>query len=817
MASPSDNNSELYIEQGQAVHQDSAITVNDTASARLDADMYTAEDLDGVTEGLFGSGNLNYLVMQSQQANEAAMVNDPFAFRGIGDGGVGAVMDDGKGAGFGDAASRAADGGLGRLAGAERLSGNRSGGGEGHGDVNGLNAHGAGSGSLNSIESSTASVGGSGGGGGGGGGGSASSGANGSDGTDGNEGPGGDDGSNGPGGNDGNNGSNGNDGQDGTDGTNPGGGGGGDDTDLSLDLGTGVLDGNLDVVLDTVEAITGDLDIDIVGIVGNILGGGLLDGTGITGDADHNGGNLLGIDTAQVTEPLNENLTETVSNVLTATDTVLDSVTSIVPEPLQGLVPTVDTLLGGVLNGNGGDPDLQVGLLGNLGGQGDGGLTLDVPLDVVESLFGDIDITSGNGLTLSDINGDDLLGTALPTLQSALDISGDILPGIGAGADSNDLMGSVGGVLDDVGGLDAADLANGLLDGLANDTPLSEAIDDITQGLMDGDIGDFVPDAGQVMDVVDDISGVILDDSGVGGLAESIIGGLGSDTPVADTVEVVTQPVQDAADQLMDIVQDIGGTTPVGGVVDDLLGGMDSDAPVQDAVDQINDTVQDVVDNLGAGDPVIDLVDGVTDGLGDAPVQDVVDQAGDLIGGLLGGGGDESAAAFASDGDTDLNVGIDLDVAGLDTGDLGQSINLDPVEDILGDIDIDVGTDAVAGLDGGSLGDIIDGIDAGLGMDADLDVLGDINDGDGIELGGSLDDVLGDVSWPEASVTDGIDDAVGGLLGGGDASLPDPGGVISDGLAALGGGSSSGGGSLGGGLLGGGGHSGGGLFGGFGH
>ncbi|MDD9901745.1 MAG: hypothetical protein OXT65_12260, partial [Alphaproteobacteria bacterium] len=37
-------------------------------TGKLDADQYTAEDLDGVTESLFGSGNLNYLMLQARQA-----------------------------------------------------------------------------------------------------------------------------------------------------------------------------------------------------------------------------------------------------------------------------------------------------------------------------------------------------------------------------------------------------------------------------------------------------------------------------------------------------------------------------------------------------------------------------------------------------------------------------------------------------------------------------------------------------------------------------------------------------------------------------
>src|SRR5690606_6548105 len=59
---------------------DSMIAAQDTSSdhiifipaGKLDADQYMVSDLDGVTEGLFGSGNMNFLMMQSAQTNELA-------------------------------------------------------------------------------------------------------------------------------------------------------------------------------------------------------------------------------------------------------------------------------------------------------------------------------------------------------------------------------------------------------------------------------------------------------------------------------------------------------------------------------------------------------------------------------------------------------------------------------------------------------------------------------------------------------------------------------------------------------------------------
>ena len=59
-----------------------------TVTRKLDADQYYAEDLDGVTEGLFGSGNLNYLSMQVNQPEAVIQLGDfgfiPNAYNGEG-------------------------------------------------------------------------------------------------------------------------------------------------------------------------------------------------------------------------------------------------------------------------------------------------------------------------------------------------------------------------------------------------------------------------------------------------------------------------------------------------------------------------------------------------------------------------------------------------------------------------------------------------------------------------------------------------------------------------------------------------------------
>jgi len=60
------------IREGQIIAQeqiDLFSTPLEVVNKKLDADQYTAEDLDGVTESLFGSGNLNFLSLQGAQSD----------------------------------------------------------------------------------------------------------------------------------------------------------------------------------------------------------------------------------------------------------------------------------------------------------------------------------------------------------------------------------------------------------------------------------------------------------------------------------------------------------------------------------------------------------------------------------------------------------------------------------------------------------------------------------------------------------------------------------------------------------------------------
>ena len=58
----------------QQIPLDEPLTPIMPPSNKLDADQYSADDIDGVTESLFGSGNMSYAVMQASQSG--SLLND---------------------------------------------------------------------------------------------------------------------------------------------------------------------------------------------------------------------------------------------------------------------------------------------------------------------------------------------------------------------------------------------------------------------------------------------------------------------------------------------------------------------------------------------------------------------------------------------------------------------------------------------------------------------------------------------------------------------------------------------------------------------
>ncbi len=193
-------------------------------------------------------------------------------------------------------------------------------------------------------------------------------------------------------------------------------------------------------------------------------------------------------------------------------------------------------------------------------------------------------------------------------------------------------------------------------------------------------------------------------------------------------------------------------------------------------------TVTDTVNNL-LGDTVTDVTDTVNNLLGD-------------VGGLLSGGGEGS-------GDSDLVVHVGVDAVDSGIADVTESVNLDPLENVVGDIDVNIGAGASL-LDSGEVNatPVLEGDMHALGIDTSTDdIISDIQldpaagiAGD-IELGNVLDSIGGTGSnsaldadgWTESSIGNGeglFSDVAGGADGGGDV-LPDPVGTVAEGLGAL--------------------------------
>lgn len=831
----------------------------DVHTTRLDAEMFTADDLDGVTEGLTGSGNLNYLVLQSQQTNESFAVHDPFSIKGsdfsgsdpIGPGAFGIPGYDANGSrGSGDGAGKGAEPGD-NLANMNDLdSGDPAASvpeGGNHGAVSAVSNFGA-----STLDTSNASdiynrffeseIG--------------NDGINGLDGI----GQNGGDGVPGPIGGNGNNGNNGNDGNDGVSPEPPDDPpGGNDDVDLQVDIISDIIGVDLDVVLDPIENLVGDIDIDVDAILGDLLStdDGILPNPSIIIDGLIGGIEL--IDDLQL------------DVLLTPVENLLTDVVGALNPALGGLLPFLPDPLGlvtGILDGLNADGDtdllvnLDLGLPDIIGLGGLGAINLDIPLDPLEMLLGDIDLgLSGESMLNDLLTG----GLTVPVVDLSLLSTGDVLSGLDAIISTDDLLGGASDLIDNLAsgdllgdngllgdgalldgvlgedgilgeGLLGGDLLGdggllqgGALDGLNN--AVESLLGDLSGGLPGGDgdpVGDLLDGVlGGDADPVGDLLGGVLgggDGDPVGDLLGGILGGSPDDGAGADT-DLTVDTGFDLGDAIIDQVDLDATLDPIENLVGDIDIGLNiqTDA-VQDILNgDVEGAVDSVLDNLTNG---IDLnlallnpedeqnsgvelnLDSVTDGvLGDGVVDDVL---GDLTGGLLGNGDVDEPGA---DDDLSIDTGFGLGDVILDQVDLDAT--LDPVENLVGDIDIGINiqTDAVEDILSGDLEGALDSVVDNLanGIDIDIALLNpEPNQNGGLDASGlgGLGDLAGDLlsgggqlgSWPEATVggdlLGGVGDALGDVLGGG-SILPEPEGLLSEGLGlineAVGGGGNQGG------------------------
>lgn len=760
---------------------------------KLDADNYMASDLDGITESLFGSGNLNYLLLQGRQSDAAGVAG---GFDGIAPAemdamtAMAALMNAGRA--LGDAAdlenalsvrSFADPGASGSSHNILSRDGDDA---FGSGAFDNLYAL-AGDNDFNtSVPPATPS----------------------SDRPPSDDLPDNDPPDNNP-----------PDGGDPPDDNPPD-----DEEDVDI-LGTNDL--NLPIVdinLDPLEDIVGDIDVVV--------------------DISHGGnGVTIGVETVLLDIPVLDatvNLDVPLLNpvldaVLDVTDPILGGVTETVQPIVDGLGNTVESLLGSLLGVPPEDGDIDLSVHQDLGLP-----QIDVNLDVIEDIVGDIDIIVDIGRTEDGISLDiDTIVADIPLVNADLDLDVPVV------------MPVVNGAVDPVAGL---------LENVTSAETLENLVNNPAEAL--GDI---------VNDTVDAVTGAV--EGAVAGLQESIaetLSQIGQQDNSADDVDIALStpflpPIEISLDPVEQIIGDIDlGITltenngTLGLDLDTVLAGigltegqvaavdipllgdtlnalMDTDATPEDVVESVLGSAETalggIADTLGSiGDYTEsgagNITEGLEDGLG--VLADTIEN-GVVGGGLLEEIADGLGMLGQTDPDaqdTDIHIGNNIHLPQID-------ITLDTIENIVGDIDvgIDIGIDSNGielGIDLVALGvDLTQGtqeVDIPLAMPMVDDLLHTATEilgtaaSDETEAAGAMglidsvtqsaEDLLSSVlggtnnddglaSWPQLN-TDGAGGIAGvaeglGLLGGNDSGdgilgLPDPIGNLTEGFGLLSGG-----------------------------
>lgn len=720
MSNDTANLHDLPLTQETPAMQSTMDTFNTFLNApvtKLDADEYMANDIDGVTESLLGSGNLNFLMMQASQTDEAMTNANPFTIAGSD------VALPASGLAGGNSFATPASAGGKTDTSMDRafdmpsaLDGIADSGASGQtytaGTLGAASAA-ANSQSLSPLSDVTSFS-------------SASTGSNGSN------------------GNNGNNGTNGVDGD-----------GGGstiinnttnnvtNNDNTVIDNSVTIGDTNIDIIneniLETVENIyntTNDFLTTVVNnttdIINNIFNGNPLDlgpiGVSLDAVLDDlldldldliNGDNILSVINETIDLSPVTNLVEGLTG-----DIIADIGLDVVLDPFQ-------------YDNSPGDYDLHVGLdLLDLGLP-----NLDIPLNPVEFLLGDIDI--------------------------GLDLTEDLLTGL-------PLLG---------GGTADTDLGLTGLETVADLTPVTNLVENLVNP-----VEDLAGDLDILADLHLDLLGLGTDDAGPD---TDIVVPLDLDLVDSDLLgndlEISLDPVESLLGDIdldLTVAGDVLGNI-ADGLIDNEAGGSAADNILSDLGDTVSGVVDGVLDMEGnAGDTDIfldtgleildtELVDNATGMILD-PVENIlgdIDVTGDTGFDLLNHGDSTSA------GDTDLSLGVDIIDAGLPP----IEVNLDLAESIAGDVDLDLDvssdiidmvTDPNAILDG--VFDVVDNtLDTALGL---IDTLPE-NTG-GLDLGALLpsgnDGDLPLPSWTESLLPDAGSLLGDGLLGGFTDLLPDP-------------------------------------------
>ncbi len=567
--------------------------------------------------------------------------------------------------------------------------------------------------------------------------------------------------------------------------------------DVPADPGVGLADtaaGTLDDVLhgiDDLSATVADVVAPVVEPVVEVIGqalDALPGGVGDTvGDLTATGGELAqaALDGAdQVVDALSAAGDDLIAAVgVAATDamlaTALETVTDAIP------MPAVADRLAGTFQ------DMGASLVA------DAGETITAlqgsAAPAIETVNGALNGFAGSAAETSAAVSSSLQETVAPVVDGAQQAAAPLLDAVQGAAD--DAAGQVTGALDD-GAAAVADAATPFLDDAAD---LGASAGDVVDGATDATTS-LLDDAANA---ADDAAAPILDD------AQAALDDAAGQ--VTGAVDDGAATVADATAPVLDQAADLGATVgdAVDGVTDDGLSllddatqaGGDGGAPLLDEAGDLGQTVGDAVD--GATDDTASLLD---------DAGQVADTAGSDLGGLT-----DSLLAddTGSSGDQDLSITAEGGVDGNQQAGTASEVNLDPVENLTGDIDIavDGSADAPAEI-GGSVDATIDDLSAAADtqdLDGSLetvdgqpldDALGDIQSdlaamdgatsnqgdlvaaaGDDSALDGSIpDDLIGDLA-PDTSAlgTDSFDD----VTSGGGETLPEPDGVAAEGLGML--------------------------------
>lgn len=489
----------------------------------------------------------------------------------------------------------------------------------------------------------------------------------------------------------------------------------------ALDPVTDIVDGLQDALLGSAEQIVSGLLTEVSNLGDSLLGDTLL---GDVTDA------LPGLADIVNLPPLGGAVNDALTGVVDLVDTLT---TGGLGETVGGLTGAVSDLLDGGLG------DYLDGVLKDPSSLADG---LDGILDTVSAPLGGF---PGGGVV------DHVLTVVDNTLDTALSGElGDLLGGVTNGL--NDLSGGAGTDL----------LENGPLGGVV------DAVTDVGEGV-GGGLDEIL---GGAEDILDDVAGGITDPldgvtEGGGEIVEDILGGAG------DAVDTITDGLGDAIDTITDPVESVLGGDGSGGGLEDVV-----------------DTATGAIDDLLGGDGGGGVLDGLLPGGGDPLIE--IDSALSLNGD--GATGDTAADGEGTLIDIDTVTPVDIDtIAG--AGDIGDILDGAETEISLGGADpidpADIAGDIIDGADEtldtlGGEDSLLDGVDVGgllspLGetVDAALDLL----DGQEAETDLSLDisdtgeiagELIGDIV-----ISDG--DGLLPDLGGG-FDLPDPDAVLSEGL-----------------------------------